>query len=100
MIRRIVEGMTTEVNECADGSEALTAYSRFPPDWVLMDIKMAEIDGITATKQLKESFPAAKILIVTDYDDDDLRKSAREAGAAGYIIKEDLLALRQILAAA
>jgi DNA-binding NarL/FixJ family response regulator len=62
-----------------------------------MDIRMSEVDGITATKQLKAAFPDANIIIVTDYNDAELRRSAREAGAREYVTKEDLLDLRRIL---
>jgi len=86
-----------EIQECEDGAEALDAYSRQRPDWVLMDIKMGGIDGFTATRQIKADFPEAKIIIFTNHDDDDLRRAAREAGACGYILKENLLDLPAVL---
>lgn len=99
MIRSLVSEFAGETYECRDGAEALAAYAEHLPDCVLMDIRMSEVDGITATRQLKAAFPDANIIIVTDYNDAELRRSAREAGARDYVTKEDLLELRRILRA-
>lgn len=98
LIRGVVGDMAEAITECADGALAVTAYAENLPDWVLMDIRMQEVDGITATRQIKASYPQAHVCIVTDYDDWELREEAREAGAEGYVVKEDLLKLRQVLA--
>ena len=97
IIRRMVAGVATEIVECADGSEALASYTRSQPDWVLMDIEMAGVDGITATRQITAAFPDAKVIIVTSHTDEPLRVAAREAGACGYVMKENLLELRKLL---
>ncbi len=94
LIKSIVQPYSSEVSECADGADALRVYCAERPDLVLMDIRMTEMDGIRATKQIKEADPAAKVLIVTDYDDEKLRDEAMRAGAAGYISKENLLDLQ------
>jgi CheY-like chemotaxis protein len=99
LIKSVVGDLAEMVAECCDGALALAAYSESLPDWVLMDIKMQEMDGISATRQIRSSYPEAHVCIVTDYDDRELREAAREAGAEGYVIKEDLLKLRQVLAA-
>lgn len=97
MIVNIVRGLAEHTYECGDGVEALPAYAIHRPDWVLMDVKMKEMDGITATRQIKASYPEANIMIVTDYDDPDLREAARSAGACEYVTKENLLEVRCIL---
>lgn len=97
MIKSLVSEFAGDTYECRDGAEALAAYAEHLPDWVLMDIRMSEVDGISATRQLKAAFPDANIMIVTDYNDAELRRSAREAGACEYVVKEDLLDLRRIL---
>lgn len=97
LIKSIIEGLADQVDECTDGGDAIEAYKRLQPDWVLMDIRMSEMDGIAATTQIKAAFADARILIVTDYDDDDLREAAMAAGASGYVLKENLNALRPIL---
>lgn len=97
MIKSLVSEFAGETYECCDGAAALAAYAEHLPDWVLMDIRMSEVDGISATGRLKAAFPDANIIIVTDYNDAELRRSAREAGACEYVVKEDLLDLRRIL---
>ena len=98
LIRTVVGDMAEQIAECCDGALALAAYAEQRPDWVLMDIKMEQMDGITATRGIKASFPEAHVCIVTDYDDVDSRQAATAAGAEGYVVKEDLLKLRQVLA--
>ena len=86
-----------EVYECSDGAEALHCYITWQPDWVLMDIKMKLMDGLTATRQIKAAFPEARIIIVTGYADTSLREAAQSAGACGYVLKENLFELGQML---
>ena len=100
LIRSVVGDLADTITECSDGGLALAAYSAQLPDWVLMDIRMQEVDGIAATKEIRASYPEAHVCIVTDYDDGELRRAACEAGAEAYVIKEDLLRLRQVLVAA
>ncbi len=97
LIRRLLADMTEEITECADGSEVIAAYASSHPDWVLMDIEMKQIDGIRATEQLKAAFPEAQVVAVTNYDHPMLREAARQAGVSGYLLKDNLLALRKFL---
>lgn len=96
MICNVVRDLAT-IEECSDGAEAVAAFGRCLPDWVLMDIKMHAVNGIEATRRIKAAFPEARVLIVTNYDDNDLREEARLAGACQYVLKENLLALRSII---
>ena len=97
MIRRFLGDLAAEISETDDGENALDAYAAFLPDWVLMDIKMKHTNGIVATERIRAAYPQAKIVIVTNHDDDSLRERAMVAGARGYVLKENLLALRSIL---
>ncbi len=99
MMRSFLQDLTDEFRECEDGCEALDSYRGFLPDWVLMDWEMNVMDGITATKQIVAKFPEANILIVTQYDDAELKEAADEAGASGFILKDELISLRQIISA-
>ena len=100
-MRRLVKRAVTRegdvVYECSDGNDALASYIRHGPDWVLMDIKMPRVDGITATRQIKEIFPQARIVVVSQYDDTEMREGARQAGATSYVLKDNLLAIRQVI---
>jgi CheY-like chemotaxis protein len=97
MLKSLVADLVSTVHECSDGAEALAAYTAQRPDWVFMDIAMKELDGISATRALKDAYPEARIIIVTSYDDAELRAAARQAGACGYVLKENLLALRELI---
>jgi two-component system NarL family response regulator len=55
------------------------------------------MNGITATRQIRRVDPAAKLIIVTNYDEPDLRETAEQAGACGYVLKANLLEVRRLL---
>ena len=97
MIGRVVNDMASDIEECGDGSEALAAYTKYRPDCVLMDIEMSRMDGIAATREILKAFPAAKVVIVSKHDDEQIREAAREAGACGYVLKENMVAIRELL---
>lgn len=97
LIRSLVEEITPVVRECDDGQAAMEAYVGFRPDCVLMDIKMAGMDGIAATRRLRDVDPAAKVIIVTGHGGDEYRVAAAAAGACGFLLKEDLLELPSLL---
>jgi two-component system NarL family response regulator len=97
LIRNLMLPLAREIWECADGEEATSAYTSHKPDWVLMDIRMDPIDGIQATRLIKAVDPVARIVIVTDYDDNALRQAAMQAGAVAYALKDNLLDLVRLL---
>jgi CheY-like chemotaxis protein len=99
LIRSLVASVADEIYECADGGEALALYTNQHPDFVLMDIEMKVVDGITATGRIRKFNPSARIIMVTDHDEPDLREMARLAGACGYVVKENLLKLIDLLTA-
>jgi DNA-binding NarL/FixJ family response regulator len=76
------------VGEAADGREAVTLAARLKPDVVLMDLRMPTMDGVAATRELRTTVPDVKILVLTTFDDDELVRSAIDAGAAGYVLKD------------
>jgi CheY-like chemotaxis protein len=97
MIKAIVAEVSDKIYECSDGAQACESYAKYQPDWVLMDLVMPGVDGIAATRQIRASFPTAKIVIVTSYDGPIQRRTALSAGACGYVLKENLLELLDIL---
>src|SRR5215470_11746148 len=97
LIRRIIDDLVVSVYECGDGQEAVELYRRIRPDLVLMDLRMEGVDGLSATRAIRDSFPEARLIIVTSYDAPDVRAAAREAGAMDYVVKDDLSSLRAIV---
>jgi DNA-binding NarL/FixJ family response regulator len=91
MLRSVVAPIANEIDECGNGSEAVLLYASGRPDFVLMDIDLEEMNGIAATRKIIADDPNAKIIIVTNYDEKDLREEASQAGACGYVLKENLL---------
>lgn len=83
-----------------DGRKAIDAVREHTPDVVLMDVSMPVMDGLTATRQLKQEFPHIPILILTGYGDARLEEEAARAGADGFMDKsQPLKAVADALAA-
>jgi two-component system cell cycle response regulator DivK len=97
-LKSFLADCATEFIECADGAAACAAYAAQQPDVVLMDIELPGLDGISAARQITAADPAARVIIVTNYDHAGLRDAAQAAGACGYVLKENLLEVRQLLA--
>jgi two-component system response regulator NreC len=84
------------VGQAGNGREAVAAAQAIGPDVVLMDIAMPGINGLTATREMKERRPDVRVLILTIHDREDYLFQALRAGASGYVLKgadvQDLLA--------
>ncbi len=76
------------VGEAADGPEAVALALRERPDVVLMDLRMPDLDGASATAEIRASRPETQILVLTTYDSDADIVRAIEAGAIGYLLKD------------
>lgn len=71
-----------------DGAEAIDMAERVKPDVILMDIRMPNMNGVAATKKIKQALPNCKIIILTTFDDSDYILSAINGGACGYLLKD------------
>jgi DNA-binding NarL/FixJ family response regulator len=84
------------IGEASTGREAIERTRRLAPDVVLMDVRMPDLDGIAATRQLSHADPRAKILMLTIFEEDDYVFGALRAGASGFLVKrtrpEELIA--------
>ena len=89
-LRAVLEGEEDMevVGEAADGREALRACAELSPDLVLMDVRMPEMDGLEATRQIKARMPGMAVMMVTMHENPDYLLEAVRAGAAGYVLKE------------
>lgn len=77
----------------SDGAEALGLYERYKPDVMLMDIRMKEMNGLEAARQVLTRFPDARILFLTTFSDDEYIIEALALGVKGYILKQDFEAI-------
>lgn len=78
------------VGSAANGVQALMLAEQLLPDIILMDLVMPEMDGITATRQLRERRNTARVLVLTSFADDQKVRDAIQAGAVGYLLKDVL----------
>ncbi|MFT3744550.1 MAG: response regulator transcription factor [Pyrinomonadaceae bacterium] len=97
LLREYLPASASDVFECSDGSEAMSSFREHRPDWVLMDQDMPVVDGITAIREIIAEFPKANICMVTAFDDEDLRAEALAAGASGFVVKDSLYQIEDIL---
>jgi DNA-binding NarL/FixJ family response regulator len=104
----LVELLTSDsgieiIGEAATGREAVEQARRLAPDVVLMDVRMPDLDGIGATRELAADAPGARVLILTTFEQDDYVFGALRAGASGFLLKrtrpEDLIAAVHTIAA-
>jgi DNA-binding NarL/FixJ family response regulator len=75
------------VGAAADGAEAIELVDLFTPDVVLMDLNMPRVDGVAATRQIRERHPQTQVVVLTTYADDRSVLEALKAGALGYLTK-------------
>jgi DNA-binding NarL/FixJ family response regulator len=91
------------VGEAGDGRDAVYRTRLLAPDVVLMDVRMPDLDGISATRELLEAFPEVRVVIVTTFEQDDYIFDALSAGASGFLLKrtkpEELVAAVHTIAA-
>ena len=78
----------TPVAAAADGEEAVTLAARHRPDVVLMDLRMPRLDGVEATRRIREAQPDTEIVVLTTHADEDSILDALRAGARGYLTKD------------
>jgi DNA-binding NarL/FixJ family response regulator len=76
------------VGEASNGIQAIEMCRRLEPDLILMDVRMPQMDGITATRRIRHDQPGVGVLIVTMHDNPDYLLEALDAGAAGYVLKD------------
>jgi CheY-like chemotaxis protein len=98
MIRKFLDFPGITFCECASGDEAVSRAREFKPSWVTMDVHMPGLNGFQSTKALRIEHPGARVMIVTSDNQPHFRQLSREVGATGLLAKENLMALRMMLA--
>ena len=76
------------IGQAQDGQEAVDLVAQHHPDLVLMDLKMPRMNGVQATRLIRQRFPAVQVLVLTTYDADEWVFDAVRAGANGYLLKD------------
>jgi NarL family two-component system response regulator LiaR len=83
-----LQGDIDVVGEAGNGEEAVAVAAQHAPDVILLDLVMPELDGIGALRRLREAAPAARVIVLTSFGEDERLFAALRAGAVGYLLKD------------
>jgi CheY-like chemotaxis protein len=97
IIRSLLVHDGDEIRECSSSEEAVMTFAGFRPDAVVMDIQMGGIDGLAATRVIKQQQPNTRVIVVTNFADDQMKRAALHAGADAFVSKEDLIHLKDTI---
>jgi DNA-binding NarL/FixJ family response regulator len=98
LVRRGIRGLLRArrgwivVGEAANGREAVEKALRLKPDVAIVDISMPELDGLQATRQIREAVPTTQVVVLTMHDSGQMVRRVLDSGAFGYVLKSDLAA--------
>jgi len=98
MIRSLVAAPGDAVREFGTAEEALRFAGDFKPDCVTMDISMPGLSAFEAVRGIRNAYPPARVIFVSSHDQPDYRRTAQEAGAVGYVTKDNLSELYLLIA--
>ena len=98
LLRVLCQSLSADIHEAADGEAAINACAQHHPDCVLMDVRMHPMNGLRATKTIRQQWPKISVFIVTNQDDPETHLAATEAGAAAFFSKDNLVDIPQLLA--
>ena len=96
LVRRGIRGLLRArsgwkvIGEAANGREAVEKASKLKPDVAIVDISMPELDGLQATRQIREAIPNTEVVVLTMHESDQMVRRVLDAGARGYVLKSDI----------
>src|SRR6266436_5824863 len=96
LVRRGIRGLLRAprgwkvVGEAANGREAIEKANKLRPDIAIVDLTMPDLDGLQATRKIREESPATKVVVLTMHESDQMVRRVLDAGALGYVLKSDL----------
>ena len=96
LIRDLIGRPGDRVRECESGEAAIAALAEFTPDWVTVDLVLPVMNGFMAIKAIRRACPAARIAMVSSYEDPDCCAKALELGAEAFVSKDELVRLREL----
>ena len=79
------------VGDASDGEEAITKAQELKPDVVLMDVRMPGLNGVSATRKLREEMPEVKVIMLSVFDLPEYKDAAMVSGASGYVVKKSMI---------
>jgi DNA-binding NarL/FixJ family response regulator len=96
LVRRGIRGLLRArrgwivVGEAMNGREAVEKANKLKPDVAILDISMPDLDGLQATRQIREAVPTTEVIALTMHESDQMVRRVLHAGALGYVLKSDL----------
>jgi DNA-binding NarL/FixJ family response regulator len=96
LVRRGIRGLLrarrgwTVVGEASNGREAVEKANKLKPDLAIVDVSMPDLDGLQATRQIREAVPTTEVVVLTMHESDQMVRRVLDAGALGYVLKSDL----------
>jgi DNA-binding NarL/FixJ family response regulator len=96
LVRRGIRGLLcarrgwTVVGEAMNGREAVEKANRLKPDVAILDISMPDLDGLQATRRIRDAVPTTEVVVLTMHESDQMVRRVLDAGALGYVLKSDL----------
>ena len=96
LVRRGIRGLLRTrqgwkvIAEAANGQEAVEKADKLKPDVAIVDVSMPDIDGLQATRQIRETSPKTEVVVLTMHESDQMVRRVLDAGALGYVLKSDL----------
>ena len=97
ILKQQLKNKISRIIECENGKDATELYNKHKPEWTIMDIKMPVMDGLEASRTILKSYPEAKIIILTQYDDPGYYELAQKMGIKAFVLKENLSDLSIII---
>ena len=97
LLRGILEGGKYGIIEATNGLEAVEAHDEFHPAWIIMDVDMPEMDGVTATRTIQQRESNSRIVIITQHDSQAIRAEIDALGTYAFVPKDDLFDLPSLL---
>jgi len=97
-IRQLIAAPDDSVVECASGDDALRLLVQFKPDCVTVDVSMPGLCAFKTMRAIREAHPSARVICVTSHDQPDYRRAAYDAGASGFVVKDNLSDLYLLVA--
>jgi DNA-binding NarL/FixJ family response regulator len=96
LVRRGIRGLLcsrrgwTVIAEAVNGREAVEKANRLKPDVVILDVSMPDLDGLQATRRIRETVPTTEVVVLTMHESDQMVRRVLDAGALGFVLKSDL----------
>lgn len=100
LLRSTLSDLEAEILEARTSESALECVRTHRPEWVMLEFNLRPLNGLVVAQTIRGEFPTAKIVMVTNCDDPEVKARAQAIGVLSYILKDDLLEVRKLIRSA